>query len=52
MFGLMVSGGMEWSGIKPHSIVGFVKKEWNGMGYNRTHSSKYHSFTQFSIPLI
>jgi len=33
MFGLVESGGMEWSGMKPHSIVWFCKKlmELNGV---------------------
>jgi len=33
MFGLVVSGGMEWCGMEPHSAVWFCKKvmEWNGV---------------------
>jgi len=52
MFGLVVSGGMEWNGVGWSHIplFGFVKKEWNGMGCDGTHSIKYHSFTQFFIP--
>jgi len=44
MFGLMVSGGMEWNGVGWSHIplFRFVKKEWNEMGCDGTHSIKYH----------
>jgi len=45
-------GWMEWNevGWSHIPLFDFVKKEWNGMGCDGTHSIKYHSFTQFSIP--
>jgi len=52
MFGLMVSGGMEWNGVGWSHIPlsDFKKNEWNGMKCDETHSIQYHSFIQFFIP--
>jgi len=51
MFELVVSDGMEWSGMEPHSIVWFCKKrmEWNVMELipsNTIHLLNF-SFPQF-----
>jgi hypothetical protein len=45
MFGLVESGGMEWSGMgyKHIPLFVFVKSEWNGMELDGTHSIQYHS---------
>lgn len=52
MFGLVVSGEMGWNGVVSYYIplFDFVKKEWNGMECDGTHSIQYHSFSQFFIP--
>ena len=50
----MESDGIEWNGVgwSHVPLFGFVKKEWNGMECDGTHSIRYHSFIQFSIPPI
>ena len=43
MFGLMVSGGMEWNGVGWSHIPlsDFKKNEWNGMKCDETHSIQF-----------